>query len=113
MRVTTSLPPTFKGWHTGGMKSLQRGLTIVEVLIVLSIVGVIAVLLIRSQAFDANDAAHEWARSLKYTLISSECTNSPGTTGYIRCTVRVEENREPISLECGVVSERCSMRLVR
>lgn len=97
--------------------SRARGFTVVELFIGVSILaifvlGVVWFILQHTNTFDVKDAAQEWAQSLEYHYVSSTCTNSLAEGRYVRCTVRVLEVKEPIPLECGVLSQKCSMMKV-
>lgn len=92
----------------------RRGLTVLELMIGMAVLGCFAVgsvlFIVRYTAtFDLEDATGEWARKLDYHIVSSTCMNSLAEGNYVRCTVRVLEVKEPIPLECSVVSQKCSM----
>lgn len=94
--------------------SRRRGLTVLELMIGLAILGAFAVgavlfIVRHTSTFDLEGAAQEWASKLDYHFVSSTCTNSLAEGNYVRCTVRVLEVKEPIPLECSVVSQNCSM----
>lgn len=94
-----------------------RGLTVLELLIgmmifALFVVGAVWFIVQHTQAFDVKDAAQEWAQSLEYHYVNSTCANSLAEGNYVRCTVRVMEVKDPIPLECGVLSKKCSMMKV-
>jgi|SRR5688572_22987205 len=103
------------------MRRTSRGLTVLELLILASMLGVIVVggliaysrygagtLTGEGSVFDSEEAAKAWARKLDYTVVAATCMNVP-SNGYVRCTVRVEEQPEPIALECGIVTKGCSV----
>lgn len=97
----------------------SRGFTVVELLICVAILGCLAALVLFLGAhfikggsetlFGSAAPARAWAEELKYTFVATTCTNSPAEGGYVRCTVRVKEKVDPIPLECGIASQRCSI----
>jgi prepilin-type N-terminal cleavage/methylation domain-containing protein len=97
----------------------SRGFTLIELLIVVAVLGCIAALALYFGAslikggsptlFGSDAPARAWAEELKYSFVAASCTNSPADGGYVRCSVRVEEKQDPIALECGIASKRCSI----
>jgi prepilin-type N-terminal cleavage/methylation domain-containing protein len=109
-------PPDLTSGKLGVMSAgHSRGFTLVELLITVAILGVVGVAGLffaarwSSPIFDSDNAAKAWAQGLQYSFVASDCMNTPAAGGYVRCTVRVLEQKEPIPLECGIVSKKCSI----
>lgn len=106
------------------MKRTSRGFTLIELMIVVSILGIIAVGVIfgvtkwllagEGGVYDLKDAAEVWAHKLQYQVVATECSNidSDGDF-YVSCDVRVVGQEAPLALECHVVTQRCKRRMAQ